>query len=288
MASSSVGSAYYNNDESKPTDDVYAYHITLEQTSSESELDPSDTESVESHQANTTVSAKDSSDISTDELSDFFMSEYEVASSPETIEPSIYDKELFSSSSSPRDIEFVFGCSESEKSDITDVSDTSDILGALGDNKYYHTCAQCFSYNANPAFRFCDSCYQLRKSSYPTKPKRKRKRNNAENPTKKQRTAAKDDIPEVDSNEANASSGCGILDSGFESLSPSAEWEISELEPKEKCLTCLDSCVNGLFLHGRTAHKCCCYKCAKLIWSKSRKCPICRRKIHNVVLLLNC
>ncbi|XP_065217567.1 E3 ubiquitin-protein ligase Mdm2-like [Planococcus citri] len=287
MASSSVYHYNRKNDDSKSTDDVYAYHITLEQTSSESEVDPSDAESVESVQANTTVSAKDSSDISTDELSDLLMSEYEVASSPETIEPSTFDKELFSSSSSPRDIEFVFSCSDSERSDITDVSDCSDILGALGDNKYYHTCAQCFSYNANPAFRFCDSCYQLRKESYPTKPKRKRKRNNnAENPSKKQKTSPGDDAPEADSNEVSGPSS--IMDSGFESLSPSAEWEIAELEPKEKCLTCLDSCVNGLFLHGRTAHRCCCYKCAKLIWSKSRKCPICRRKIHNVILLLNC
>ena len=133
---------------------------------------------------------------------------------------------------------------------------------------------------------------QLRKESYPTKPpKRKRKRTSDNHLSKKPKTtpenSASNSTPfeeNIESKDSGHVSG-SLIDSGFESLSPSAEWEIAETQ--EKCITCLVHDANGLFLHGKTAHRCCCYECSKRIWCRSKKCPICRREIQNVILLLN-
>lgn len=140
---------------------------------------------------------------------------------------------------------------------------------------------------------------QVRKEFYPSKPKRRNKRknpNNSEPPAKKLKVNPVDDIKStsevsdtpVDSGSSQPSSDqvSSVQDSGFESLLPSAEWEVAET--KDKCMTCLSENVNGLFLHGKTSHRCCCYKCSKKIWAETRRCPMCRRKIHNVSLLLNC
>lgn len=74
-------------------------------------------------------------------------------------------------------------------------------------------------------------------------------------------------------------------DSGFETNN-SQEWN-TDAQEAEKCLACLRNSTNALFLHGKTGHRCCCYLCAKRIWFETRKCPICRKRVSNIIRILN-
>lgn len=58
---------------------------------------------------------------------------------------------------------------------------------------------------------------------------------------------------------------------------------IKEIETKELCVVCVTEPKSGVFVHGRLAHICCCYKCAVKVWVKTKRCPICKRKISNVL-----
>lgn len=49
------------------------------------------------------------------------------------------------------------------------------------------------------------------------------------------------------------------------------------------CITCLVVPQTGVFVHGRIAHICCCYKCSVKIWIKTKRCPICNCKVSNVL-----
>lgn len=51
------------------------------------------------------------------------------------------------------------------------------------------------------------------------------------------------------------------------------------------CSVCLLKPKNGIFNHGKSAHVYCCYNCAKQIWNRSGKCPICNLKIRYVTKL---
>lgn len=49
------------------------------------------------------------------------------------------------------------------------------------------------------------------------------------------------------------------------------------------CITCTAAPKNGAFVHGAVTHICCCYRCAVKVWSKTKRCPICNRKVTNVL-----
>ena len=49
------------------------------------------------------------------------------------------------------------------------------------------------------------------------------------------------------------------------------------------CVVCLEKKVGAMF--APCAHKCCCYRDAKLIFKKSRMCPICRQVLEGVIKL---
>lgn len=51
------------------------------------------------------------------------------------------------------------------------------------------------------------------------------------------------------------------------------------------CIICLSQPKNGVFVHSRFLHSCCCYKCAVKIWTKSKRCPVCNCKVKNVMKL---
>lgn len=51
------------------------------------------------------------------------------------------------------------------------------------------------------------------------------------------------------------------------------------------CSVCLLKPKNGIFNHGKSAHVYCCYNCAKQIWNRSGKCPICNLKVRYVTKL---
>lgn len=49
------------------------------------------------------------------------------------------------------------------------------------------------------------------------------------------------------------------------------------------CIMCVSEPKSGVFVHGRMAHICCCYKCALKVWAKTKRCPICNCKVSNVL-----
>lgn len=51
------------------------------------------------------------------------------------------------------------------------------------------------------------------------------------------------------------------------------------------CIICLSQPKNGVFVHSRFLHSCCCYKCAVKIWTKCKRCPVCNCKVKNVMKL---
>ncbi|KOB57991.1 MDM2-like protein, partial [Operophtera brumata] len=59
--------------------------------------------------------------------------------------------------------------------------------------------------------------------------------------------------------------------------------EIERVDAKELCVICITEPKSGVFVHGRIAHICCCYKCAKKVWAKAKRCPVCNCKISNVL-----
>lgn len=51
------------------------------------------------------------------------------------------------------------------------------------------------------------------------------------------------------------------------------------------CMMCLAQPKNGVFVHSRVLHLCCCYPCAVKIWNKRKQCPVCNGKVKNVMKL---
>lgn len=51
------------------------------------------------------------------------------------------------------------------------------------------------------------------------------------------------------------------------------------------CMMCLTQPKNGVFVHSRFLHLCCCYRCAVKVWNKRKRCPICNCKVKNVMKL---
>lgn len=51
------------------------------------------------------------------------------------------------------------------------------------------------------------------------------------------------------------------------------------------CMMCLTEPKNGVFVHSRFLHLCCCYRCAVKVWKKQKRCPICNCKVKNVLKL---
>lgn len=54
-------------------------------------------------------------------------------------------------------------------------------------------------------------------------------------------------------------------------------------DAKDLCIVCFAEPKSGVFVHGRIAHICCCYKCAVKVWSKAKRCPVCNCKVSNVL-----
>ncbi|XP_018327503.1 uncharacterized protein LOC108738540 [Agrilus planipennis] len=59
-------------------------------------------------------------------------------------------------------------------------------------------------------------------------------------------------------------------------------------EPRELCIVCNSQPKNSIFLHGKTGHMCCCYRCAVRTWHACKSCPICKMKVQNVVKVFVC
>ncbi|XP_031788197.2 E3 ubiquitin-protein ligase Mdm2 isoform X2 [Nasonia vitripennis] len=50
-----------------------------------------------------------------------------------------------------------------------------------------------------------------------------------------------------------------------------------------RCLICTVAPKNSAFVHGKTMHICCCYRCSVKVWmTNGQRCPICNRKVHSL------
>lgn len=75
---------------------------------------------------------------------------------------------------------------------------------------------------------------------------------------------------------------------GMSGLCLSQDSLIGEFEnTKNLCQICFIKPKNGIFNHGKTSHIYCCYTCAKHIWTKTNKCPICNIKVRYVTKSVN-
>lgn len=51
----------------------------------------------------------------------------------------------------------------------------------------------------------------------------------------------------------------------------------------KNCIICMTEPRTGIFVHGRIAHICCCYRCSVKVWTKTKRCPACNCKVSNVL-----
>lgn len=70
-----------------------------------------------------------------------------------------------------------------------------------------------------------------------------------------------------------------------EKIDRDIEKEVSDKFEKDDnmCIICVSEPKSGVFVHGRIAHICCCYKCAVKVWSKAKRCPVCNCRVSNVL-----
>ena len=61
-----------------------------------------------------------------------------------------------------------------------------------------------------------------------------------------------------------------------------AESPASAAASRPLCMTCLTAPSDATFVHGDTAHTCCCFACANKVFRKNRQCPICRQRVDSV------
>ncbi|XP_021942717.1 E3 ubiquitin-protein ligase Mdm2-like isoform X2 [Zootermopsis nevadensis] len=290
----------------------FNFHIVLEEES-EQPTDE-DEESVHSIQAKATDYAKDTSDTSshrdwTDEVT--MDVEYEVKSLSEQENP-LGDGSL---SSDTDDVMCAAGmmvlCNDelslcADSSEISDCQLTIDPEVPRGD---YWACVQCKNRNNNPLFRYCEKCYKVRKNFFPPRPRRKKRKRkcsysrNKLSSVRKSSTAPAvglSDIPDeivVRSGAVDIAGPSNVrVDSGLgSSLESSYQTEskcesdsqglsgISSNGNSDLCMTCTTNPKNGIFVHGKIGHICCCYKCALKVWTQARRCPLCNCKVNNVL-----
>lgn len=56
-----------------------------------------------------------------------------------------------------------------------------------------------------------------------------------------------------------------------------------KLDSDSLCIVCFSEPKSGVFVHGRIAHICCCYKCSVKVWARTKRCPMCNCKVNNVL-----
>lgn len=76
-----------------------------------------------------------------------------------------------------------------------------------------------------------------------------------------------------------------ISNSLKEKIDRNMEKKVSDKLEKDDnmCIICVSEPKSGVFVHGRIAHICCCYKCAVKVWSKAKRCPVCNCRVSNVL-----
>ncbi|XP_011496827.1 PREDICTED: E3 ubiquitin-protein ligase Mdm2-like [Ceratosolen solmsi marchali] len=234
-----------------------------------------DDESIYSMQENETEYVRDTSDTST---SHSWMSssendananlEYELDSRSENENPLM----AVTSSSEPEnklEVKCVSVCESEEVADGSNDS-VSSIDSEIRKTKFL-ICIQCKNLNTNTLFRYCKNCYQLRKTHFPRYEARRKHRHRKESTLRNFQSSLSMFPKEPRSwkevkSEVVSSSDRPIQDT--ESL----------------CLICTVKPKNGAFVHGKITHICCCYGCAMKAWmTNSSRCPICNRKVSQIL-----
>lgn len=62
-----------------------------------------------------------------------------------------------------------------------------------------------------------------------------------------------------------------------------AEQKEEEDRMNNLCIICVNAPKDSAFVHTRTVHISCCYRCAIKVWNKKKRCPICNCKVKNVL-----
>ncbi|XP_025424895.1 E3 ubiquitin-protein ligase Mdm2-like isoform X2 [Sipha flava] len=277
----------------------YIYNYTLQSPNSIINEDSDDTESILSIQSKTTkaVSSNDSSDSCSSECDcqdssqSTIHSEYEVvnSSSPNCIidSNSSDSSSLFDYEVQKMDIVCDIPILDS---DIGYLPDDSDTKLSLQKNKWptpacFKKCLQCLKENSNPYFQYCFTCFKYRMDFFGSKPKPKKVKCSNVSIHKSEECSLKDSQDSGISN-SQQSNKIGIS-SLFLNKSSFKNVENRTVEMfEELCNICFNWPKNGVFTHGKTSHIYCCYGCAKQLWKKNNKCPLCNVKVKLVTKMI--
>ncbi|XP_025192309.1 protein Mdm4-like [Melanaphis sacchari] len=269
----------------------YVYNYTLQSNNLITDTDDSDvTESVHSIQSKTTMEAISEADLSTDkscasdcECAD--QTEFDVVSTSSSCLMNIESNT--SDSSTLIDFKItknIINCDKIDTEngylpDDTDVQVTSSKTH-LPPPACFKTCLQCRKENPNPYFQYCFVCFRYRMDFFGTKPRSKTKnvkRLNVSKPTKDSNFFQ--DFQK--SNQSNSLQGDSTQTKNVvNNITPMNE-NINNI-----CNICYVMPKNGVFNHGKIGHIYCCYSCAKKLWKKSNKCPLCNVKIKFVTKMI--
>lgn len=123
----------------------------------------------------------------------------------------------------------------------------------------------------------------MKKKSLPPRPRANRRA--------QKRKRGETDSNEADSTGLSQDSGIGSEDIKKPKLSNSETEKNDEglkNESKELCIICNIKPKNGIFLHNKIAHMCCCYECSVKTWKTIKRCPVCNLKISKVIKVFVC
>nr|BAH70739.1 ACYPI004396 [Acyrthosiphon pisum] len=144
----------------------------------------------------------------------------------------------------------------------------------------FEKCCQCQKPNSNHNFQYCNQCFkyrmQLFESTSNPKPKSIKRLYNMAN------RAEENYLPKDCQSSSTSNSQESLNSLGISGLCLSQDTSNIFENATDNCNICFLKPKNGIFNHGKTAHVYCCYTCAKHIWSRSGKCPICNLKIRYV------
>ena len=80
-----------------------------------------------------------------------------------------------------------------------------------------------------------------------------------------------------------SSQGSSLLTDSKCETDPQETSNVSGIGDPDMCVTCLVNPKNGIFVHRKIGHICCCYKCALKVWKEAGRCPVCNCKVNTVL-----
>jgi hypothetical protein len=125
---------------------------------------------------------------------------------------------------------------------------------------------------------------QVRKNFFPPRPRRKTKKRRSQCTHKKESSLMTLSTAHVDtSSDMHVDSGVGSSQGSSKCETDSQEASVSGISDPDMCVTCLENPRNGIFVHSKIGHICCCYKCALKVWKEAGRCPVCNCKVNTVL-----